>query len=432
VDAAVAAAKRAFPAFSVTGRGERIALLERILEVFEGRKNEFATVITSEMGAPIQLTSTAQVGLGSAHLSRTIEALKTMAFEQRRGDTLIVKEATGVAALITPWNWPVNQVFTKVASALAAGCTMVLKPSEVAPLDALLFAEVIDEAGVPAGVFNLINGAGPVAGQALVSHPDVDVVSFTGSTRAGVQIAKVAADTVKIVHQELGGKSPNVILDDADLEEAVTKGVHACYSNAGQSCSVATRMLVPKAKVAEAAAIAKRVAESFVLGDPTDPATTMGPLVNNTQFDHVQRLIQAGIDEGATLVTGGPGRPAGLDKGYFVRPTVFSDVDNSMQIAQTEIFGPVLSILGYDDEEDAIRIANDTVYGLAAVVQSSDKTRALNVARRLQAGHVYYNHEFAQYAASPFGGRKQSGSGYEHDEWGIEGFLSTKAILGGA
>jgi aldehyde dehydrogenase (NAD+) len=432
VNAAVAAAKRAFPSFSTTTVEERIAYLERILAAFERRKDEFAEVMTAEMGAPIGLASTAQVGLGTAHLSRTIEALRSMQFEERRGDTVIVKEPTGVAALITPWNWPVNQVFTKFASAFAAGCTMVLKPSEVAPLDAMLFAELVDEAGVPAGVFNLINGEGPVAGQALVSHPDVDVVSFTGSTRAGIQIAKAAAETVKVVHQELGGKSPNIILDDADLEEAVTRGVHACYSNAGQSCSVATRMLVPRAKVAEAAAIAKRVAESYVVGDPMSESTTMGPLVNSTQFAHVQRLIARGIDEGAELVTGGTGKPEGLETGYFVKPTIFSSVDNSMDVAQTEIFGPVLCIIGYDTEDEAVDIANDTVYGLAAVVQSADKDRAMKVARRIQAGHVYYNHQFAQYASSPFGGRKQSGTGYEHDEWGIEGFLSTKAILGGA
>ena len=432
VNAAVAAAKRAFPAFSRTTREERIAPLERVLAAYERRKREFADIMTEEMGAPIGLTTTGQTALGTAHLQQTIDALRTFEFEEHRGSTVIVKEPTGVAALITPWNWPVNQVFTKFASALAAGCTMVLKPSEVAPLDAMLFAEVVDEAGVPAGVFNLVNGEGPVAGTALVSHPDVDVVSFTGSTRAGIQISKAAADTVKTVHLELGGKSPNVILDDADLERAVTMGVDACYSNARQSCSVATRMLVPNSRMAEAAEIARKVAEGYVVGEPTDEATTMGPLVNATQFSKVQHLIQVGIDEGATLVTGGTGKPAGHERGYFVKPTVFSNVRNSMEIAQTEIFGPVLSIIGYDTDEEAIEIANDSVYGLAAVVQSTDHERARRVADQIKAGHVYINHEFADYAGAPFGGRKQSGSGYEHAEWGLAGFLSTKAVLGGA
>ncbi|MEQ8718290.1 MAG: aldehyde dehydrogenase family protein [Acidimicrobiales bacterium] len=430
VDAAVNAAAGAFESFSVTTTEQRIAWLEAVLAVYERRRDEFARAMTAEMGGPISLTSTAQCDLGSAHLRCTIDALRRISFEALRGNTLVVREPTGVAALITPWNWPVNQVFTKFASAFAAGCTMVLKPSEVAPLNAVLFAEVVDEAGIPPGVFNLINGEGPTTGAALVSHPRVDVVSFTGSTRAGVQIAKDAAATVKVVHQELGGKSPNVILDDIDLELAVPRGVLACYANAGQSCSVATRMLVPAAAMADAAAIAKTAAEDHVVGDPTSPDTTMGPLVNRMQFEHVQGLIQSGIDAGATLVCGGTGRPEGLDRGYFVKPTVFADVDNSMEIAQTEIFGPVLSIIGYEDKEHAISIANDSIYGLAAVVQSSSTDRALRVARRLVAGHVYINHEFTQYASSPFGGRKQSGNGYEHDEWGLAGFLSTKAILG--
>ena len=430
IDDAVGAARQAFDDFSATSPADRVELLQNLLNLYEPRMREFAELMTREMGATIGLTSTAQTGLGAAHLQNTIDAVGRMQFSEERGDTLIVKQATGVAALITPWNWPVNQVFTKVASAIAAGCTMVLKPSEVAPLNAMLFAELIDEAGVPAGVFNLINGEGPTTGTELVRHPEVDVVSFTGSTRAGIQIAKAAADTVKVVHQELGGKSPNVILDDADLETAVELGVHTCYANAGQSCSVATRMLVPRSMMSRAAAVAQDVAESYVVGDPSSPDSTMGPLVNAKQFAHVQRLIQSGIDEGATLVTGGTGRPDNFDRGYFVKPTVFSDVDNSMTIAQTEIFGPVLSIIGYNDDEDAIRIANDTVYGLAAVVQSADRGRAERVARRLKAGHVYFNHEFNQYASSPFGGWKQSGNGYEHDEWGIEGFLSTKAILG--
>jgi aldehyde dehydrogenase (NAD+) len=332
-----------------------------------------------------------------------------MALEEVRGTSVLVREPIGVAALITPWNWPINQVFTKTAGALAAGCTMVLKPSEIAPLNALLFAEIVHEAGAPPGVFNLVNGEGPTVGHALAAHPDVDVVSFTGSTRAGKLIAKAAAETVKRVHQELGGKSPNVILDDADLEAAVTTGVHNCFSNAGQSCSVA---------------------EAYIVGDPLAEATTMGPIVNAAQFAHVQRLIQAGISEGARLVTGGTGLPTGLNRGYFTRPTVFADVKPGTSIEQQEIFGPVLSIVPYDSEEQAVEIANDTIYGLAAVVQSRDLTRARRVANQLRAGHVYLNHQADAYAAVPFGGYKQSGNGYEHGEWGIEAFQQIKAILG--
>jgi aldehyde dehydrogenase (NAD+) len=353
-----------------------------------------------------------------------------MALEEVRGTSVLVREPIGVAALITPWNWPINQVFTKTAGALAAGCTMVLKPSEIAPLNALLFAEIVHEAGAPPGVFNLVNGEGPTVGHALAAHPDVDVVSFTGSTRAGKLIAKAAAETVKRVHQELGGKSPNVILDDADLEAAVTTGVHNCFSNAGQSCSVSTRMLVPRQLHDRAASIAKDVAEAYVVGDPLAEATTMGPIVNAAQFAHVQRLIQAGISEGARLVIGGTGLPTGLNRGYFTRPTVFADVKPGTSIEQQEIFGPVLSIVPYDSEEQAIEIANGTIYGLAAVVQSRDLTRARRVANQLRAGHVYLNHQADAYAAVPFGGYKQSGNGYEHGEWGIEAFQQIKAILG--
>lgn len=430
VDRAVAAARVAFESFGRTTADERVKLLERILEVYERRRHEFAQVLTQEMGAPISLAQTAQTALGVAHLERTIEAIGRQELEVAKGTSRVLRQPAGVAALITPWNWPINQVFTKVASALAAGCTMVLKPSEVAPLDAILFAEVADEAGVPDGVFNLVFGEGPTVGSLLARHRDVDVVSFTGSTRAGSQISKDAADTIKIVHLELGGKSPNVILDDADLEFAVRTGVAACYSNGGQSCSVATRMLVPRSSLDEVVRIAKEAAEEYTLGDPSDEATTMGPMVNARQFAHVQALIQAGIDEGATVVTGGVGKPEGLETGYFVRPTIFSDVSSSMRIAQEEIFGPVLSILPYDTEEEAIQIANDTVYGLAAVVQSRDIGRAMAVARQIRAGHVYINHEFADYAGVPFGGWKQSGNGYEHDEWGMSGFQVIKSVLG--
>ena len=430
VNLAVSAARHAFDDFSESTTEQRVKLLERMLEIYERRVPEFARTLTREIGAPITLSSTAQVGLGSAHLANTIAALQRQELEEPRGSSLILRQPAGVAALITPWNWPINQVFTKAAAALAAGCTMVLKPSEVSPLTAIMFTEIADEAGIPAGVFNLVLGEGPTVGSQLVRHPDVDVVSFTGSTRAGSQFSKEAADTIKIVHLELGGKSPNVILDDADLESAVHMGVGACYSNAGQSCSVGTRMIVPEHLLDQVTDLAKAAAEEFVIGDPTSESTTLGPLVNARQFAHVQRLIQAGIDEGATLVTGGTGRPEGHERGYFVRPTVFSDVTSSMTIAREEIFGPVLSIMTYRDEDEAVAIANDTVYGLAAVVQSQDHARAMRVARRIRAGHVYVNHEFNAYAAVPFGGWKQSGNGYEHDEWGLAGFQVIKSVLG--
>jgi len=430
VDAAVAAARTAFDSFGQTSVEERIKLLERLLEVYGRRRDEFAETLTREMGAPITLARTAQSFLGVAHLERTIEAMRRQDLEEVRGTSRVLRQPAGVAALITPWNWPINQVFTKVASAMAAGCTMVLKPSEVAPLNAILFAQVAEEAEVPPGVFNLVFGEGPTVGSQLSRHPDVDVVSFTGSTRAGSQISKDASDTIKMVHLELGGKSPNIILDDAPLEEAVRAGVTVCYLNAGQSCSVATRMIVPRDRVEDAVAIAKTVAEEFVIGDPMDEKTTLGPIVNSKQFAHVQRLIQAGIDEGARLVTGGVGKPEGFERGYFTKPTVFADVDPKMRVSQEEIFGPVLVITAYDTVEEAVRIANDTVYGLAAVVQSADKGRAMNVARQIRAGHVYINHDSAEYAGVPFGGWKQSGNGYEHDEWGMEGFQVIKAVLG--
>ncbi|SQD97732.1 MULTISPECIES: aldehyde dehydrogenase family protein [unclassified Parafrankia] len=430
VDDAVHAARAAFEEYSLTSVDERIKLLERLLEAYERRRDDFAAALTREMGAPTSLARGAQADLGVAHLRRTIEAVRRQELEEVRGTSRIICQPAGVAALITPWNWPVNQVFTKAASALGAGCTMVLKPSEYSPLDAVLFAEIVEEAGVPPGVFNLVFGEGPTVGSALARHPGVDVVSFTGSTRAGRQILRDAADTIKMVHLELGGKSPNVILDDADLETAVRNGVAACFSNSGQSCSVATRMIVPAHLLEDVVAIARKTAEEFVTGDPTDEATALGPLINDRQFAHVQRLIQSGIDGGARLVTGGLGRPAGLERGYFVRPTVFADVTPAMRIAQEEIFGPVLSILTYDTEDEAVRIANDSIYGLAAVVQSADRARAVRVARRIQAGHVYINHEFAAYAAMPFGGWKQSGNGYEHDEWGVRGFQILKAVLG--
>lgn len=431
VDAAVAAAKQAFATFGKTTVAERIALLERIVAVYEEHRDEFAEALTREMGAPISLSRTSQSILGVAHLQRTIEALKNQEPEIVRGSSVVVREPAGVAALITPWNWPINQVFTKAASALAAGCTMVLKPSELTPVDAMLFARVLDEAGVPAGVFNLVFGSGKTVGRQLTRHPDVDVVSFTGSTRAGREISIDAAETIKIVHLELGGKSPNVILDDADIEGAVVRGIESCFRNAGQSCSVATRMLVPRSKLAEVEAIAKREAEAYVIGDPEDPETTMGPLVSETQQTKVVGYIETGIEEGQRVLTGGPGRPEGVgDAGYYVKPTIFTDVHPKSTVAQEEIFGPVLCIIAYDTVEEAIAIANDTIYGLAAVVESGDRQRALDIAAQIRAGHVYINGENSDYAAVAFGGWKQSGSGYEHDAWGIEGFQLLKGVLG--
>ncbi|RSZ61397.1 aldehyde dehydrogenase family protein [Corynebacterium hylobatis] len=430
VDRAVAAAKNAFPAFSRTTVAERIELLERILEVYRNRKEEFAQALTLEIGAPITLARGAQAGTGEGHLASAIEALRNQQLEESRGDSLIIREPAGVAALITPWNWPMNQIFTKVASALGAGCTVVFKPSEVAPLTGLLVAEILDEVGLPAGVFNLVTGDGPSVGSLLTSHPDVNVVSFTGSTRAGREITRAAADTIKIVHLELGGKSPDIILDDADFAKAVDACIEACFRNAGQSCSVTTRMLVPKKHAEEIIALAKEAAERYVVGDPAEETTTLGPIVNQRQFDHVQGLIQQGIDEGARLVTGGTGLPDGISTGYYTRPTVFADVDSSMSIAREEIFGPVLSILTYESEDEAIEIANDSIYGLGASVQSSDPQRALAVARRIRSGHVYINQQNSDYVSVPFGGWKQSGTGYEHSVWGIEGFQLIKAVLG--
>ena len=430
VNDAVAAAKAAFGSFSQTTLEERGKLLEKLLAIYERRRNEFAATLTEEMGSPISFSETVQTALGVGHIQATINALKDMKLEEVRGPSLIVREAAGVAGLITPWNFPINQIFTKVASALGAGCTMVLKPSEIAPLDAILFAEMMDEAGVPAGVFNLVFGDGPGVGSMLSRHPDIEVISFTGSTRAAREISKDASDTIKMVHLELGGKSPNVILDDADFATAVPLGLNVCFVNCGQACSVATRMLVPRSRLEEANALAKAAAESAIVGDPTDPQTTLGPLVSKKQFDIVQGYIQKGIDEGATLLTGGVGKPEGLEQGYFCKPTIFTDVDPQSTIAQEEIFGPVLVIIPYDTEEEAIEIANGTIYGLAGVVQSSNQERAMKVARQIRAGHVYINHQSAEYANVPFGGWKQSGNGYEHADYGVMGFQVVKSILG--
>ncbi len=429
VDRAVAAARASFPSFSVTSPEQRLALLRRIREVYKTRYEDLARAVSLEMGAPLSFARDAQVAAGLAHLKSTLEGLEQFPFTEQRGTTRIVREGIGVCALITPWNWPLNQIVCKVAPALAAGCTMVLKPSEIAPLSGLIFAEIMHEAGAPPGVFNLVNGTGPDVGQVMAAHPDVDMVSFTGSTRAGVLVAKVAADTVKRVAQELGGKSPNLILLDADLEAAVREGVASCFSNTGQSCDAPTRMFVPVQRLDEALAIAKEAADAYIVGDPQAEDTQLGPVVSPLQFDKIQHLIACGIAEGATLVTGGPGRPDGLDRGYYVRPTVFGHVRPDMTIAREEIFGPVLSILPYRDEEEAIAMANDTVYGLAAYVQSGDLEHARAVASRLRAGSIYLNYPDWDTRA-PFGGYKQSGNGREYADWGIHDFVEIKGIVG--
>ncbi|MGD1879398.1 MAG: aldehyde dehydrogenase family protein [Kiloniellaceae bacterium] len=429
VDRAVAAAKAAFPAFAVTSQAERLALLKRILAAYNERYEDIAQAVSQEMGAPISFAREAQAAAGQGHMEAAIAALESYTFSEKRGTTMVVKEPVGVCALITPWNWPLNQIVCKVAPALAAGCTVVLKPSEIAPISGIIFSEVMEAAGTPKGVYNMINGTGPDVGQVMAGHPDVDMVSFTGSTRAGTIVAKTAADTVKRVAQELGGKSPNIILPDADLEDAVRQGVQGCFGNTGQSCDAPTRMLVPAEKHDEALAYAKSEAETFVTGDPRAEGTTLGPVVSQVQFDKIQRLIEAGIAEGATLVAGGPGRPENLNRGYYVRPTVFGNVTNDMTIAREEIFGPVLSILSYQDEDDAVAIANDTVYGLAAYLQSGDIGHARKVAARLRAGSVYVNYP-AWDTAAPFGGYKQSGNGREYADWAIHDFLEIKGIVG--
>ncbi len=429
VDKAVAAAKAAFDSYSQTTVEQRLAFLRKIIDVYQAKSDPMAEAISSEMGAPLTLARKAQAPAGWAHLTEAAKILERFQFEELRGTTLMRKEAIGVCGLITPWNWPMNQIACKVAPALAAGCTMVLKPSELAPLSAYLFAQIMDEAGLPPGVFNLVNGDGPTVGAAIASHPDVAMVSFTGSTRAGVSVAKAAAPSVKRVTQELGGKSANILLDDANLGKAVKECVQACFRNTGQSCNAPTRMLVPRSKMAEAVAAAKQEAESTRVGDPRQPDTTIGPLVSQAQFDKVQRLIQHGIEEGATLVTGGTGRPDGINKGYYAKPTIFADVDNRMTIAREEIFGPVLCILPYESEDDAVRIANDSPYGLSGFVASSDVERARRVAKRIRTGNVHINNARVDFAGS-FGGYKQSGNGREWGEAGLEEFLELKSIFG--
>ena len=429
VNRAVAAAKTAFESYSRTTVQERIDLLESCAEVYQKHYNDMADAIREEMGAPQSLAAGGQAFCGLGHLQEAAKILKTFSFEEDIDGSRIFKEPIGVCGLITPWNWPVNQIGCKVAPALAVGCTMVLKPSEVAPLSAYLWAQIMDEAGVPAGVFNMINGDGPIVGTALSKHPDVDMMSFTGSTRAGTLVAQNAAPTVKRVAQELGGKSPNIILDDVDLEAAVTRGVMHMYNNTGQSCNAPSRMLVPAAKLAEAEAIAAKVTESVVVGDPTSENTTMGPVVSELQFNKIQGLIQAGIDEGATLVTGGVGLPEGIDKGYYIKPTVFSGVNNDMTIAREEIFGPVLAMIPYDTEEEAIRVANDTPYGLAGYVQGNNLEETRAVAARIRAGNIHINGADGTFGV-PFGGFKQSGNGREWGAHGFTDFLEIKAVDG--
>ena len=426
IDRAVAAAKAAFPGWSEESAPERGKLLLRVAEELAARRDEIADVITHEVGMPKGQSAAIQVGTGISAFSNAAELASTFAFEDS-SNGLVVREPIGVVGCITPWNYPLNQIGAKVAYTLAAGCTVVLKPSEVAPVNTFILAEIIDEIGFPPGVFNLVTGVGPVVGEALAAHPDVDMVSFTGSTRAGRRVAELAAPSIKKVALELGGKSPNVILDDADFPTMVAAGVGAAYANSGQTCSALTRMIVPRSRLAEVEQIARETAESYTVGDPFADGTRLGPLISSVQRDRVRGYIQRGIDEGADLVTGGPDAPDGLETGYFVKPTVFSNVTRDMTIAQEEIFGPVLSIMPYDTEEEAIEIANDTVYGLAGAVAGSEE-RARRVARKIRAGQVRVN-AGAYFGGAPFGGYKQSGLGREHGSYGLEEFLEVKALF---
>ena len=427
VDKAVKAARKAFATWSVSSREERLDLLQAIQTEYQKRSGDLGEAVSEEMGAPPSLGSGVQVYLGLGHLNNAIDALKNYSFEEPRGAALILKEPIGVCGLITPWNWPINQIACKVFPALATGCTMVLKPSEVAPYSAQIFTEVMEAAGVPAGVYNLVYGDGAGVGSALSSHPDIDMVSFTGSTRAGIDVAKNAAATVKRVTQELGGKSPNIVLDDDAFAANVAAGVAAMMPNSGQSCNAPSRMLVPKSRMDEALAAAREAAEQVTVGDLND-SSAIGPVASKAQFDKIQGLIQKGIDEGATVIAGGPGRPDGLDTGYYVRPTVFADVTNDMTIAREEIFGPVLCILEYDDIDHAVEIANDTEYGLAGYVAAADLEAARAVARRIRAGQIAINHAFD--LNTPFGGYKRSGNGREWSEYGFDEYLEIKGTLG--
>ncbi len=427
VDRAVAAARGAFETWSATTVADRLAVLRGVAAEYQCRRDDLAAALTEEMGAPAALAGGFQVDLGAGHLDTAIAALAEYSFEQRHGASLVVEEPIGVCGLITPWNWPLNQIAVKVFPALATGCTVILKPSEQSPFTGQIFAEILDAAGVPAGVFNLVQGDGPAVGVPLSGHPGIDMISFTGSTRAGIDIARNAAPTVKRVTQELGGKSPNIVLDDADFATNVAKGVVTMMNNSGQTCSAGSRMLVPAARMNEAIDAAREAAAGITGGDPTGEVA-MGPVVSGAQFDKIQALIRKGIEEGATLVTGGTGRPDGLEVGFFVKPTVFADVGTDMTIAREEIFGPVLTILGYDDLDHAIEIANDTEYGLAGFVAGADLDQARAVARRIRAGSVAINDGFD--FACPFGGYRKSGNGREWGAYGFEEYLETKAILG--
>ncbi len=429
IDKAVKAAKKAFSNFSITSVQERLELLTEIRNIFKKRFDDIVDAITTEMGAPIKLSRGAQAAVGLGHLKTAIRVLENHKFEYEFNGSLIRHEPIGVCGLITPWNWPINQTISKLGPCLASGCTAILKPSEISPLSANVIAEIIHEAKAPAGVFNLVHGLGPIVGEALSSHQDVDMMSFTGSTRGGIAVAQASAKTVKRVSQELGGKSPNIILDDSAFESSVKIGVEKIMENTGQSCNAPTRMLVPKNRHEEAMQIAKLVAENLKTGDPKEETTDIGPLVSDVQYKKVQRLIESGINAGAKLVTGGTGRPSHLNKGYYVKPTVFGDVDNQMEIAQEEIFGPVLSIIPYDSEDEAIEIANDTDYGLSAYIAGENTQRLREIGRKIRAGQVHINYGSGGTNA-PFGGFKQSGNGREKAEWGLEEFLETKAIMG--
>ena len=428
VDLAVAAAKDCFQSFQFSTKEERITILENIINEYEARAEELASTISSEMGAPLWLSQVAQVASGLTHFKDTLRVLKEFDFEFEKDGYLVRKEPIGVIGMITPWNWPMNQMSTKVASAIAAGCTMVLKPSEITPFCAIILAEIIDASGAPKGMFNLVNGMGPVVGAALSAHKDTDMMHFTGSTRAGVAVAQASAATVKRVTQELGGKSANIILDDADIEKAVAAGVSSCFLNTGQSCNAPTRMLVSSKNYDKAVEIASATANAMKVGDPFDADTKMGPISNKAQFEKVQRLIQVGIDEGATVAAGGLGLPEGCTDGSFVKPTIFADVTNDMTIAQEEIFGPVLCLIKYESEDEAIQIANDTPYGLAGYVQG-EHGHALEVASKIRAGQITIN-KGARVRSAPFGGYKTSGNGREHGTHGLEECLETKAVIG--
>ncbi|MGU3398935.1 aldehyde dehydrogenase family protein [Brucellaceae bacterium D45D] len=433
IDHAVKAARTAFPGWSETPAEKRIDYIRRIAEIYERRIDEMAKTISMEMGAPITLARESQAAVGVSHIRAFIAAFENFEFEEilssKHSDQTIVREPIGVCGLITPWNWPMNQISLKVIPALAVGCTVVLKPSEIAPMSAMLFAEFVDEAGLPKGVFNLVNGEGPVVGEALSQHPEVDMMSFTGSTRAGTAVSRAAAATVKRVSLELGGKSPNLVFADSDLEKAMARSLAHCFENTGQSCNAPTRMLVERSVYDKAVELAQKAAQATKVGDPAQEGNHIGPLSSSVQFEKVQTLIQKGIDEGARLVAGGPGRPDGFTEGDFVKPTVFADVNNDMTIAREEIFGPVLAMIPFDTEEEAIAIANDTPYGLAAYIQTGDQERAKRVARKLRAGMVQINGT-SRAPGSPFGGYKQSGNGREGGKWGLEDFMEVKLIAG--